>query len=641
MLSRAGVRAPLVCVLASLAACAADEVASGEQGDCRNVALACSAGFECVLVPTDGLWACVPEDKSGGPVFTVDATNGATKDTGADAGGWSEPDATEDTGAVAVVDTTVADTGPTGGTDAGPVDVAPDVPPPPLTISVKLPGPYLTGVALVEATVAGPSGVLGVEFQVDGLPLYTDLIPPFVAAIDTLAWAPGKHTIRASTASADGQAKSAEVTAIFDNDPPVIVSLLPAQGATLFFEDGPIALSAEVTDAAPIASVSFRINGLLVGEDLEAPWSASVEPSALLLTPAQLPKALDVTVEAVDAQGQESETTHTVVVHRRLSWKKELAGEVWAPVAPLGSALVATTVNGHVEGLNPDGGSAFTLDLQKELAGGVVADGESGRFFVCGTDGYVRAYEAWGGDAWSINVGGSCGGTPAVHGGLVIAPVMGGDVVALATSDGGQQWKASLPGLISASPAVADDGTVYMGSQDGSLYAINGGAVGWSHKTGGEIWSRPAIDPVTKAVYVGSNDGWVYSLTPAGGLEWQAEVKGQVWGTLLAPGDGSLYVASTFKQVYRLDADEGTVEWTAKLGGISYSSPVIDGDGTLYIGSTTGVLHALDAATGAERFAFQVGASLHATPVISGDRVVVGCVDKAVYALWRYGVSLP
>lgn len=631
-------------LVSNSAACGQDEAAQGTEGDCRNMALACSPGFVCELVPTDGQWTCVPEDPSGGPSFNTDISSGSPADAGADAGPRIGPADVVDDGGPPVVDI-VEDAGGGEPDVADPVDV-PDVPPPLLTVAVTLPGPYLSGVAVVEATVGGPSGVLGVEFQVDGVPVHTDVIPPYSAAIDTGSWEPGEHTLRAATASADGQTAAAEATAIFDNDPPVIESFLPEEGATLFFEDGAIGLSAEVNDAAPVASVTFRVNGLLVGEASAPPWAASVEPSALLLTADQLPKALEVSVQAVDAQGQESEALHTVVVHRRLIWSLETPGEVWTPVAPLGDALIATTLDGHVLGIGADGGQTFALDLQKELAIGPVADQASGRFFVCGTDGYVRAYDAGGGEGWSVNVGGACGGTPAVHGGQLVVPVTGGDVVGLSVSDGGQQWKASLPGLISASPAVAADGTVYIGSQDGSLYALNGSEVSWSHPTGGEIWSRPAVGPAPEdgagqPVYVGSNDGWVYALGAGGDLQWQAEVKGQVWGTLLAPGDGAVYVASTFKQVYSLSADDGAVLWTTKVGGLSYSSPVLDPDGTLYIGSTTGVLHALDAVTGDQRFAFETGASLHATPLLVGDRLYVGCIDKSVYALWRYGVALP
>lgn len=637
------------------AGCGQDAVPETAVGDCRNEALACAPGFECALVPTDGEWACLPEE-SPGPSFTLDAGGRADQSTGAaeDTASPGEPDvpAVADVGA----DEDVAP-------DAGPPDVgapadaggggggggAPDVvqPPPLLGIDLASPGPYLTGTVTLKATVSGPPAVLGVEFQVDGLEVHTDVIPPFTVTLDTTAWEPGPHTVRAATADEFGQVAADEVSAIFDNDPPTIEAFTPEDQATIFFEDGAIALAADVTDAAPIEGVAFRVNGLLVAEAAAPPFAATVEPSTLLITEEQLPKALEVSVTATDVQGQESSLSHSVLVHRRLGWTHGVEGEVWTPAADVGGTVVVATLSGRVVGLGPDGGETFTVDLGKELSIGPVADPGGGRFFLCGTDGKVRGMDLGGAEQWSVNVGGACGGTPAVAAGQVVVPVSGGDVVSLAATDGGQLWKGSLPDLISASPAVAPDGTVYIGSQNGSLYALQGGSVAWSYATGGEVWSTPAVGPVGEepgpadgAVFFGSNDSNVYALTPAGALLWQHPVAGQVWGALVATPDGAVLVASTGKWVYRLTAETGEEQWSVKLGGISYSSPAVAADGTLYIGSTTGSLHALDALTGEARFTFTTGGSVHATPLVVGDRVIFGCVDQSVYALWRYGVSL-
>jgi outer membrane protein assembly factor BamB len=59
---------------------------------------------------------------------------------------------------------------------------------------------------------------------------------------------------------------------------------------------------------------------------------------------------------------------------------------------------------------------------------------------------------------------------------------------------------------------VSVDGTVFVGSEDASLYAINsGGALDWRFPTGGPIDSSPAIDQAG-TVYVGSLDGKVYAV---------------------------------------------------------------------------------------------------------------------------------
>jgi len=64
-----------------------------------------------------------------------------------------------------------------------------------------------------------------------------------------------------------------------------------------------------------------------------------------------------------------------------------------------------------------------------------------------------------------------------------------------------------------SSPAIGSDGTVYVGSLDGKLYAINGksGDKLWEFETGDEVYSSPAIGS-DGTVYVGSRDNKLYAI---------------------------------------------------------------------------------------------------------------------------------
>ena len=73
-------------------------------------------------------------------------------------------------------------------------------------------------------------------------------------------------------------------------------------------------------------------------------------------------------------------------------------------------------------------------------------------------------------------------------------------------------WEFETGGSVFSSPAIGSDGTVYVGSSDNKLYAINGksGVKLWEFKTegletGGGVYSSPAIGP-DGTVYVGSKD---------------------------------------------------------------------------------------------------------------------------------------
>ena len=74
-------------------------------------------------------------------------------------------------------------------------------------------------------------------------------------------------------------------------------------------------------------------------------------------------------------------------------------------------------------------------------------------------------------------------------------------------------WEFETGNLVYSSPAIGSDGTVYVGSLDNKLYAINGksGDKLWEFKTGGRVWSSPAIG-ADGTVYIGSYDKKLYAI---------------------------------------------------------------------------------------------------------------------------------
>src|SRR5258706_15760223 len=59
----------------------------------------------------------------------------------------------------------------------------------------------------------------------------------------------------------------------------------------------------------------------------------------------------------------------------------------------------------------------------------------------------------------------------------------------------GVKWKFHTSGLVISSPAVAN-GTAYVGSTDGNLYAVDltSGTQKWKFKTAARVASSPAVD---------------------------------------------------------------------------------------------------------------------------------------------------
>ena len=78
------------------------------------------------------------------------------------------------------------------------------------------------------------------------------------------------------------------------------------------------------------------------------------------------------------------------------------------------------------------------------------------------------------------------------------------------------KWKFLTLGLIRSSPAVAADGTIYVGSFDGNLYAITPeGQIKWSYYAGAPILTSPTLAP-HETIFIasgGPKDGTLHAVT--------------------------------------------------------------------------------------------------------------------------------
>ena len=148
-------------------------------------------------------------------------------------------------------------------------------------------------------------------------------------------------------------------------------------------------------------------------------------------------------------------------------------------------------------------------------------------------------------------------------------------------------------------PALSPDETVvYHGADDGYLYAryTSDGSIRWkSPYTYGGVQSSPAIDS-DGTIYVGTQYGnlWAINLEN-GSLEWDYYMTLSAWSSPAIGADGTIYFGTDYGHVYAMKQN-GTVKWVyngnCSNDGHFKSSPAIGNNGALYIGSTNGKLYA-------------------------------------------------
>ena len=151
-------------------------------------------------------------------------------------------------------------------------------------------------------------------------------------------------------------------------------------------------------------------------------------------------------------------------------------------------------------------------------------------------------------------------------------------------------WEFQASGEINSSPAIDDNGIIYFGSSDSSMYAVYpDGTQKWKYRTEGKIYSSPAIGN-DGTIYFGSYDSCFYAINPDGTLNWKYETKGKVNSSPAISEDGTIYFGSYDSCFYAINNDE-TLKWKYKTGGIIEPSPAIGNDGSIYIGSDDNVFY--------------------------------------------------
>jgi len=192
------------------------------------------------------------------------------------------------------------------------------------------------------------------------------------------------------------------------------------------------------------------------------------------------------------------------------------------------------------------------------------------------------------------------------------------------------KWAFGTGDDVVASPTVGPDGTIYVGSTDGRLYAVNpNGTEKWAFQTGSDIWGSVTIGP-DGTLYFGSGDGYIYALTPDGKEIWRFAMEEGTFSTPALGADGTLYVGSLDKNLYAINPD-GTRKWAFPTGGTISSSPAVGADGSIYTGSADNFFYALNP-DGSLQWSFDAGDWIDSPTLAADGTIYVGAVNQTLYA---------
>lgn len=182
--------------------------------------------------------------------------------------------------------------------------------------------------------------------------------------------------------------------------------------------------------------------------------------------------------------------------------------------------------------------------------------------------------------------------------GMVYDTCMDGRLYAFDRS-GVEHWRFQLiklrwntEGAEQASPAIADDGTVYVGATtdmggkgegESTLYALSPvGTQKWALRLLGQQWGCPAIDE-RRVIYV-TTTSRLYALTNQGVVLWSLPIS-SVYSPVVA--DNGTILVSTKTSLVDINPS-GTTRWEAKVKPTI--APALGWDGLIYVGCDDGIV---------------------------------------------------
>jgi subtilisin family serine protease len=156
------------------------------------------------------------------------------------------------------------------------VAVTNDFTPPTVVITSPTNGASVLGTITVAASASDNVGVVGVQFQLDGVNLGAEVpSAPYTVGWNTRTTGNGSHTLSAIARDAQTNIAISTISVVVTNDftPPTVVITSPTNGASV---SNSITVAASASDNVGVAGVQFLLNGTNLGAQvLAAPYSVS------------------------------------------------------------------------------------------------------------------------------------------------------------------------------------------------------------------------------------------------------------------------------------------------------------------------------------------------------------------------------
>ncbi len=315
-------------------------------------------------------------------------------------------------------------------------------------------------------------------------------------------------------------------------------------------------------------------------------------------------------------------TLYAINSNGTIKWTFRMNGRIGGSATISSSGTIYIMSNYHIYAVNPNGTKKWTIHTTR-LVSGTPAIGDHGTVYVSTTSLMDSSLKP---QLYAINPNGTVKWTFKTHG-AANSPAIGknrtiyincdnwprtGSTLYAMRPNGTVKWAfrtIGYNGFINPAPAIGNDGTIYLGSENHNLYAINpNGAVKWVYHAKGPINFPPAIGKdgtiyvyYNKIKYQHENYPWpgysIHSISsildavrPNGTKKWRYQIRGSIGSSPIIGKNGTIYFAGAeraFKGKLCAIRPDGTLKWVCSIGHYFGSPPAIGRGGVIYVGGST------------------------------------------------------
>lgn len=270
-------------------------------------------------------------------------------------------------------------------------------------------------------------------------------------------------------------------------------------------------------------------------------------------------------------------------------------GTVYGAALQGGTAIEAVDTNGNLKWLY-----SFGPGRQRLLSSPII--GDDGTIYAALADGGIHAINPDGTRKWHIPMDKYFISSLALSpdGNTLYAAEHSWTFYAINANTGNIAWyqghNSGLNAGYRSSPAVADDGTIYIGTDQNSLDAYNpDGSTKWIFWADGDthdtVFSSPAIASDGTVVFLSTSSN-LYGLNPDGSVRWQVNNTKLEHSSPIIDGLDHIYITG-YDGLYCYAMNGSLLYFRAFEGTTGTTNPLALGaDGTLFLRTTEG-LHAI------------------------------------------------